>query len=234
MTNQAFVQGWSAGRAPYAGAVWVFQVFVPCRGAGREESHFVSRVAAASPDKGCFTLPNMMDVIHNALAATGVEFHRPRNARSLCFTRTSRGIGVPWRQGVTNIWCPHPIWWSLPGIPRAALSMESPAFAEKGTASWIWPGRRESRRAESQELSLKSSRTVDDVAQDLARFSQGTSTPSYSAPLPWERRARTPESMQYSCLPASGKLRSSAQLRPALPLVARDGYLWALAAIRVT
>ena len=88
----------------------VFQVVLACWSAGREESLFVSRVAAALPDKGCCTLPNMMGIIHNALknhdmfwAVMGVEFHRPRNARSLCVTRTSRGISVPWRQGATNV-----------------------------------------------------------------------------------------------------------------------------------
>lgn len=95
-------------------------------------------MAAALAGKDYFTLQQMMDIINDALKQhnilwghldkqwdftyirrlIGVEFHRLRNAHSLCFTRTSRGVVVRWRQWMTDNT------WSRPILLVTALQMQ--------------------------------------------------------------------------------------------------------------
>lgn len=88
--------------------------------------------------KDYFTLPDMMDIISKALknqnihwghldkqwdftsirTGIGVEFHRLRNAHSLCFTRTASGVTVRWRQWLTDSE------WSRPLLVLDAVRMQ--------------------------------------------------------------------------------------------------------------
>lgn len=94
-------------------------------------------MAAALAGKDYFTLPQMMDIISQALKdhnvqwghldktwdfeyirrMMGVEFHRLRNAHSFAFTRTAAGITVRWKQWLTDST------WSRPLTLVSAIQM---------------------------------------------------------------------------------------------------------------
>lgn len=94
-------------------------------------------MAAALAGKDYFTLPQMMDIISQALKGhnvqwghldktwdfthirglMGVEFHRLRNAHSFAFTRTAAGITARWKQWLTDST------WSRPLTIVSAIQM---------------------------------------------------------------------------------------------------------------
>ena len=117
------------------------------------QDRFFSRVAAALAGKDYFTLPQMMGTINAALkgydvvwehmdkqwdfssirAAVGVEFHRLRNAHSLCFTRTADGIAVRWRQWLTDSA------WSRPVLLITTVQMQGVAMARPKQVNLQFP-----------------------------------------------------------------------------------------------
>jgi len=218
--------------------------------------------------KDYFTLPEMMSIINDALkhhnifwghldkqwdfthvrGEMGIEFHRLRNAHSLCFTRTPRGITVRWRQWVADTLWSRPLLLvpaekmkdvcrrlRPPEVPlafseeisrglvtfldkldillQASDSLGSSVHGQKGSDSvgstvqgkqargpqgitargkpsfcrnedrqldmaWL------RRVARGQELSLMSSRTIDDIIQDLVRIGRGRGPPAQGSIAP--------------------------------------------------
>lgn len=119
-------------------------------------------MAAALAGKDYFTLPQMMDIISQALkhhnvqwghldktwdfthirGLMGVEFHRLRNAHSFAFTRTAAGITARWKQWLTDST------WSRPLTIVSAIQMRDfyrlrppaePRVFPEATASGILP-----------------------------------------------------------------------------------------------